>query len=98
MRYLVDSSVQCSNRTISFHSMRILLAWPVSDGCENSCSVLDDSRSCLKLFIHAWEVEYDLGHYAKFDPVSQGVFSEHSNALAADICASLQPSRIVPPR
>lgn len=50
-------------QAISYYSIKILLDWPNSNWDKASQSVLDDSRSCLKTFIRAWEMEAELGHY-----------------------------------
>ncbi|RYO74616.1 hypothetical protein DL764_010769 [Monosporascus ibericus] len=51
-------------QAISFHSVRLLLSWPVSDRYGGPLAALEESRICMKLFARAWDSGTDLGRYA----------------------------------
>lgn len=55
----------CRRRAICFHTIKILMAWPLAEGMskEDRRNVLDNARCCLALFAQAWKAEADLGHF-----------------------------------
>jgi hypothetical protein len=49
---------------ISFYSTRMLLNWPARAELDAGCQILDDARTCLRLFLQLWNTTSQLGHYS----------------------------------
>ncbi|KAF4506549.1 hypothetical protein G6O67_006622 [Ophiocordyceps sinensis] len=63
--FLASASCISIEGAIRLHTLRILMKWSLSDGYDESCGTLTDSRCCLRLFIRALlGGESDLEHYA----------------------------------